>query len=130
MLSNAYFLAKFRFDTAENEPVKNLQNFCKFCKILQNLPILLTRRTPPRSSTSSRRSAARSCSSSRTASTPSSRRSSSAAPHGSRRSPWRATGARQLAKFRQIVARFRLYRLRFLQENMRFSAFFKIYTFL
>ena len=31
MLSNAYFLAKFRFDTAENEPAKNLQNF-KFSK--------------------------------------------------------------------------------------------------
>ena len=31
MLSNAYFLAKFRFDTAENEPAKNLQNFIKFC---------------------------------------------------------------------------------------------------
>ena len=30
MLSNAYFLAKFRFDTAENEPSKNLQNFVKF----------------------------------------------------------------------------------------------------
>ena len=29
MLSNAYFLAKFRFDTAENEPAKNLQNFRK-----------------------------------------------------------------------------------------------------
>ena len=27
MLSNADFLAKFRFDTAENEPAKNLQNF-------------------------------------------------------------------------------------------------------
>ena len=27
MLSNAYFLAKSRFDTAENEPAKNLQNF-------------------------------------------------------------------------------------------------------
>ena len=36
MLSNAYFLAKFRFDTAENEPAKNLQ------KKQQNLPILLT----------------------------------------------------------------------------------------
>ena len=34
MLSNAYyFLAKIRFDAAENEPVENLQN-------LQNLPIL------------------------------------------------------------------------------------------
>ena len=29
MLSNAYFLAKFRFDTAENEHDKNLQNFRK-----------------------------------------------------------------------------------------------------
>ena len=29
MLTNAYFLAKFRFDTAENEPAKNLQNFRK-----------------------------------------------------------------------------------------------------
>ena len=29
MLSNASFLAKFRFDTAENEPAKNLQNFAK-----------------------------------------------------------------------------------------------------
>ena len=33
MLSNAYFLAKFRFDTAENEPAKNLQNE-KFVKNL------------------------------------------------------------------------------------------------
>ena len=30
MLSNAYFLAKFRFDTDENEPAKNLQNFENF----------------------------------------------------------------------------------------------------
>ena len=27
MLSNAYLLAKFRFDTTENEPAKILQNF-------------------------------------------------------------------------------------------------------
>ena len=38
--------------------------------------------------------------------------------------------ARRLAKFRQNVARFRLYRLRFLQENMRFAAFFEIYQIL
>ena len=37
---------------------------------------------------------------------------------------------RRLAKFRQNVARFRLYRLRFLQDNMRFAAFFKIYQIL
>ena len=29
MLSNAYFLATFPSDTAENEPAKNLQNFAK-----------------------------------------------------------------------------------------------------
>ena len=32
MLSNAHFLAKFRFDTAENEPAKNLQKKCYFCQ--------------------------------------------------------------------------------------------------
>ena len=30
MLSNAYFLVKFRFDTAENEPAKNLQKIANF----------------------------------------------------------------------------------------------------
>ena len=30
MLSNACFLAKFRFDTAENEPAKNLQKLQNF----------------------------------------------------------------------------------------------------
>ena len=29
MLSNAYSLAKFRFDIAENEPSKNLQNLVR-----------------------------------------------------------------------------------------------------
>ena len=33
---------------------------------------------------------------------------------------------RDFRKFRQNVARFRLYRHRFLKENMRFAAFFKI----
>ena len=30
MLANAYFLARFRFDTAENEPAKNLQKIANF----------------------------------------------------------------------------------------------------
>ena len=34
MLSNAYFLAKYRFDTAENEPAKNLQKFVNFAIFL------------------------------------------------------------------------------------------------
>ena len=38
-ISNAYFLAKFRFDTAENEP----------CKVCPSLPILSRRRAPLRS---------------------------------------------------------------------------------
>ena len=37
MLSNAYFLAKIRFDTAENEPAKNLQNLQNFAQILRTL---------------------------------------------------------------------------------------------
>ena len=41
MLSNAYFLAQFRFDTAENEPAKNLQTSAIF-------PILLTQVKNPR----------------------------------------------------------------------------------
>ena len=40
MLSNAYFLAKFRFDTAENEPAKNLQKFANFA---DPNPLTLTR---------------------------------------------------------------------------------------
>ena len=38
MLSNAYFLAKFRFDTAENEPAKNLQKFANFPHFFSNFP--------------------------------------------------------------------------------------------
>ena len=39
MLSNEYFLAKFRFDTAENEPAKNLQkHLCMFEKCLAGTP--------------------------------------------------------------------------------------------
>ena len=30
MLSNVYFLAKIRFDTAETEPAKNLEKFANF----------------------------------------------------------------------------------------------------
>ena len=37
------------------------------------------------------------------------------------------TNSQFLANFRQNVARFRLYRHRFLQENTSFAAFFKIY---
>ena len=46
MLSNAYFLAKFRFDTAENEPAKNLQNplsHASLSSILDNTTV----RDPP-----------------------------------------------------------------------------------
>ena len=39
MPSNAYFLANFRFDTAENEPAKNLQNFTKFANFAPSHPI-------------------------------------------------------------------------------------------
>ena len=38
MQSNAYFLAKVRFDTAENEPAKNLQNLLIFRILLTLTP--------------------------------------------------------------------------------------------
>ena len=38
MLSNAYFLAKFRFDAAENEPAKNLQKFANFAQFANPNP--------------------------------------------------------------------------------------------
>ena len=43
MLSNAYFLAKFRFDTAENEPAKNLQNFTTFANFADPNPLTRSR---------------------------------------------------------------------------------------
>ena len=51
-------------------------------------------------------------------------------PRRAPRAGRRRVRERRLAKFWQNVARFRLYRLRFLQENMRFAAFFKIYQIL
>ena len=58
MLSNAYFVAKFRFDTAENKPAKNLQNFAKL--ILQKIANFAqaAAENPPRAEGGSRRGAA------------------------------------------------------------------------
>ena len=53
MLSNAYFLAKFRFDTAENEPAKNLQNLLIF-PIGRGEASAATEATAPLESTSRR----------------------------------------------------------------------------
>ena len=52
--SNAYFLAKFRFDTAENEPAKNLQNFANF-------PNFAKQANPRRRRWTSRRSLGAAC---------------------------------------------------------------------
>ena len=54
MLSNAYFLAKFRFDTAENEPAKNLQNFAKFANFADPNPLTLGPATAPDRTTTRR----------------------------------------------------------------------------
>ena len=40
--SNAYLLAKCCFDTAENEPAKNLQKFPKFANFADPTPLTLT----------------------------------------------------------------------------------------
>ena len=45
MLSNAYFLAKFRFDTAEKEPAKKLKKFALFLhcqRFVSTMPVPLT----------------------------------------------------------------------------------------
>ena len=46
MLSNAYFLEKIRFDTAENEPAKSLQKIAKFANFAEPNPITLTLTLP------------------------------------------------------------------------------------
>ena len=43
MLSNAYVLAKFRFDTAENEPAKKLQNNFLLSKLQKHLQYCMLR---------------------------------------------------------------------------------------
>ena len=43
MLSNGYFLTRFLFDTAENEPAENLQNLQKQFAILQYDPTAQSR---------------------------------------------------------------------------------------
>ena len=116
MLSNAYFVAKFRFGTAKNEPAKNLQIFekCDFFRFHFN-------------SGDGRGAAGRGADGRGRAR---GRRGGGGHARGGREPPALAVDWRRLAKFRQNVARFRLYRLRFLQENMRFAAFFKIYQIL
>ena len=110
MLSNAYFLAKFRFDTAENEPAKDLQNFAKFVNFADPNP-------------------------------------RSAAEAGRRTAPLRMRCRRLKNAFLKNAfsknafskhvffenfanfwrTRSRLYQNEILQENMRSTAFFKLY---
>ena len=112
MLSNAYFLAKFRFDTAENEPTKNLQKL----QILQILPIFswILLIQPDAAFGAAAFGAA----------------GFGAAAFDAAYAASVCSGpvvANFWANFRQNVDRFRLYRRQSLQENTRFAAFFKIY---
>ena len=61
MLSNAYFLAKFRFDTAENEPAKNLQKIAKFANFADPNPLTLTLQVEPTTRTTFQSGSARTC---------------------------------------------------------------------
>ena len=114
MLSNEYFLAKFRFDTAENAPAKNVQNLQNFARKIAKFAIR------PLSLRGYRGHAA-----------PAGRGTPRGAParrsRGRRRRRAVHWFCQFLANLQQNIARFRLYRLRFLQQNMRFTAFFKIY---
>ena len=106
-MSNAYFLAKFLFDTAENEPAQNLKDFANFPNFAnpnlgvgaEGAPVRLPELRAPRGGAGAGRGDL---------------------------GPERGA-APVFGKFRHNVARFRLYRHRFLQENTRFAAFFKIY---
>ena len=87
----------------------------KICKIL---PILLTLFEVAEASTARDRAAAELLEA---------RRRQAEAVQEARTRALKAQHEGRSAKFRQIVARFRLYRHRSLQENTRFAAFFKIY---
>ena len=119
MLSNAYFLAKFRFDTAENEPAKNLQNFAKFANFADPSPLTLIINSPAVGLRRRGRDVVGAA-----VELPERRRVRLLSRRGRRTARARC---QFLGKFRHIFARFRLYQNEILQENMSLTAFFKLY---
>ena len=113
MLSNYYFLAKFRFDTAENEPAKDLQLIARFANFA---PATLARCDAAQAAMRT------------TQMLPSIAKGQG--PHLLLGAPYPSRAdypiLQILEKCRQDLARFRLYRHRSLQVNTRFEAFFKI----
>ena len=129
MLSNAYFLAKFRFDTAENEPAKNLQNFRK-------MHFRKMHSAAPGPALAKRRMSSLEHDGARLTSAPSQARSTrQAAGATGSVGPGNVLAAYELGCGNQNVlsilwqnfARFRLYRHRSLQVNTRFAQLFKTY---
>ena len=112
MLSNANFLAKIRFDTAENEPAK-------ICKILPNFKIATFANFAILEEHRARAGRLRGC--------PRDAAGRGALP---RRGRHRRRQRASVGKISANFARFRLYRRRSLQVNTRFAAFFKIYQIL
>ena len=116
MLSNAYFLPKFRFDRAENEPAKNLKIFEK----IKNFPKKVCHIPSPRPQVR------------RHATLRSSSRASSTSPAPTTR-PRARSGAQKkgLRVTRYFIfllsARVRLYRQRSLQVNSARYSFFIIF---
>ena len=108
MLSNAYFLAKFRFDTAENEPAKNLQNFANFADSNSVTAREKSRSVQPIGSPAARIRARPG------------RAGAPSPPDPAQRS---VTGCGKLHR-----ARSRLYRNEILQVDMRLKALAEIYT--
>ena len=114
MLSNAYFLAKIRFDTAENGPATNLQNFRKMHFRKMHFKSEDSARTL-------RRSASKRCA-------PAAARARATAfskMHFSKMHFSKNAFFENFANF--CRARSRLYQNEILQENMRSTAFFKLY---
>ena len=128
MLSNAYFVAKFRFDTAENEPAKKFAKkfakitFCKNFTKFANLADCVLLPVGQQACSAARGTAGR-------------REPPRGRPAGVR---WRRDGCGRrspdagLTAFFENFANFwrarsRLYQTEILQENMRSTAFFKLY---
>ena len=131
MLSNAYFLAKVRFDTAENEPAKNLQKIANFSNPDPPDPNPRTLCTPEVrwDEESPNDLVAEAAADPRAAIDEARRTAGEVGKNGGGPPGGLGLGLAKLANFVNFSrARSRLYRNELLQVNMRWKALAEIYT--